>query len=109
MLPHRQAPLWPRTATPRLLTPTPARPLLLLPRSRLRSHPPALADLVPLHPPGLRQRPRLARPPTVPGKKRLRANRQRLHPTRRPRPGPTSRRPLLQAPLAHPPGTLGTP
>src|SRR4030095_11805660 len=38
-------------------------PVLLLPRPRVRLLPRARADLVPLHDAGLRQRPRVARPP----------------------------------------------
>src|SRR5262249_4868426 len=66
-------------------------------------------DLVPLHHPGLRQRPRLAGPTTPPRRGRLRATRQRLYPPRRPDPGPVVGRPLPAPRLGQDPGRLGPP
>src|SRR5262249_60548549 len=108
-LPARQASLRPRPAAPRFHPATPASPLLLLPRCRLRPDVPPLADLVPLHLPGLHQRPRLARPAIAQRGRRLCAARQRLHPARRPPPGPTPGGPLRAAPLGPAPEPLGPP
>src|SRR5262249_12047364 len=108
-LPHRQTALRRRPAATRLRLPAPTRPLLLLPRSAVRPPPRPGADLVPVHHPGLRQRPRLAGPPTAWRRPRLRAAGQRLPPTRQPSPAPVPGRPLPASRLGEDPERLGPP
>ena len=98
----------PQAAPVRQPTPAATGPLLLLPRSPVRPDPRPLADLVAVHRPGLRQWPRMAGPADGAEEAGLRAAAQRLHPTRRPRPGPTPGRPLRPAQLAEDPQPLGT-
>ena len=62
-----------------------------------------------LHPAGLRQRARLARPATRSSQDRLRPQAQRLHPARRPGQGTAAGRSFRQARLAQNPGPLCAP
>src|SRR5262249_20638372 len=108
-LPHRQATLRPRAAAPRFHPATPASPLLLLPRCRLRPDVPPLADLVPLHLPGYHNGPGLPGPQIPPRGRRLCAPRHRLPPPRRPPPAPPPGGPLRAPPRGRAPDPLGPP
>src|SRR5262249_26759853 len=74
--------------------------VLLLPRPRLGCLPLPLADLVAVHHPSLRHRPRLAGPADGPPPPPLPPTRQCLHPTRPTAACPEARQPFRAAQLA---------
>src|SRR4029453_17264781 len=84
-------------------------PLLLLPRSALRPPPCPPADLVPVHHPGLRQRPRVAPPPTRPPRAPLPETGERLPLARRSRACSAARRSLRDPEVARDPRYSGAP